>query len=124
MADDEGETEACHQQMERPAGPLRYDRDELLRLQHGALGGHLQQDEWWMQHVKDLGPEVADELEELLAVPESSHLRRRSKNSERRLRSKARREALKAVSVNALGMYFDHRGSMNELMTLNFIVVS
>lgn len=60
MPDDEGESEGSHQQMERPAGFLRYDRDELLMLQHGALGKHLQQDEWWMHHLEDLGPEVAE----------------------------------------------------------------
>ncbi|CAM6088473.1 unnamed protein product [Calypogeia fissa] len=116
MVDEEDQTEASHQQMERPAGLLRYDREELLRLQHGALGGHLQQEEWWMQHLKDLGPEVAEELEELQAVPETSPLRRRSKNSERRLRSKARREALKAVSIDALGSDTDeHHEDSNFL---------
>lgn len=103
MADESG-TDDPYEEIDRPPGILRYDRAELLRVREEL--GNLQ-DEWCTKHVKDLGPDVVEELHELQAVPDTSHLRRRSKNSERRLRSKAKREALHAISINALGRYFD-----------------
>jgi hypothetical protein len=92
--------------METRPEVLRYDREELLKLQ-GTLE-HLQQKDWWEQHSRNLEPDIAEELRELQAVsdPSQQFTRRRSKNRERRLRSKAKREALHALSVNASGIYF------------------